>query len=259
MTLRLLVTRPQAQAGHWVARLRQHGVDAVALPLLAIDAVANPAALQAAWRELPRYALVMFVSPNAVAHFFAARPADLAGQPWPATTRAAAPGPGTLQALLDAGVPATLCVAPPPTATQFDSAALWAQLRDEPWGGRNVLILRGNGGRDEFGAQLRQAGASVQWVQAYHRGPAPQLDPAQHALLTAALAQPTRHLWWLSSAEAIATLGLWVPDARWGGALALASHPRIAARAREFGFGQVIEAPPTLDAVLATLARSPTA
>lgn len=258
MPLRLLVTRPQPQADAWVERLRAHGVDAVALPLLAIDAVADQDALLAAWRELPRHALVMFVSPNAVAHFFAARPADLGGQPWPATTRAAAPGPGTLQALLDAGVPAALCVAPAPTATQFDSAALWAQLRDEPWGGRSVLILRGNGGRDEFGVQLRQAGASVQWVQAYHRGPA-QLDPARHALLTAALAQPTRHLWWLSSAEAIATLGLWVPDARWSDALALASHPRIAARAREFGFGQVFEAPPTLDAVLAALARSPTA
>lgn len=257
MTLRLLVTRPQPQADDWVTRLRAHGVDAEALPLLAIDAVANQDALQTAWRELPRYALVMFVSPNAVAHFFAAQPADLGRQPWPASTRAAAPGPGTWQALQDAGVPAALCVAPPSTATQFDSAALWAQLRDEPWSGRSVLILRGNGGREEFGAQLRQAGATVQWLQAYHRGPAP-LDPARQALLTAALAQPRQHLWWLSSAEAIATLGLWVPDARWGGAHALASHPRIAARAREFGFGHVIEAPPTLDAVRAALTRPPT-
>lgn len=252
MALRLLVTRPQPQADAWVARLRAHGVDAQALPLLAIDAVVDLSELHTAWHDLPRYALVMFVSPNAVSHFFAARPAQIAARGWPAGTRAGATGPGTLQALHMAGVPPALCVAPAADATQFDSAALWAQLRGEAWSGREVLVLRGNGGRDEFAARLRSAGAAVHFTQAYQRGPA-RLTAAERAVLGHALAEPAAYLWWLSSAEAVGTLAPLAPAAGWQHAMALASHPRIAERARDFGFGRVFEAPPTLDAVRAAL------
>jgi uroporphyrinogen-III synthase len=254
MTLRLLVTRPQPQADAWVERLRSHGVDAVALPLLAINAVVDLSDLHAAWHDLPRYALAMFVSPNAVSHFFAARPAECAARGWPPGTRAAATGPGTLQALQMAGVPAVLCVSPAQDAAQFDSAALWAQLRGERWSGREVLVLRGDGGRDEFAALLRAAGAAVHFTQAYRRGPA-QPDTTQRALIERAVAQPTQYVWWLSSAEAVAYLPHLAPAADWAAAQALVSHPRIGERAREVGFGRIFEAPPTLDAVLAALAR----
>ena len=251
MALRLLVTRPQPQADAWVARLRANGIDALALPLLAIETVLDLSELHTAWHELPGYALVMFVSPNAVSHFFAARPAQIA---WPAGTRAGATGPGTLQALQMAGVPASLCVAPPSDAPQFDSAALWAQLRTESWAGREVLVLRGDGGRDEFAAHLRSAGAAVHFTQAYHRGPA-LLTTAEQAHLAQAIAAPTSHLWWLSSTEAIGYLPQLVPGVTWSRARALASHPRIAERARELGFGHVFEAAPTLDALHDGLAQ----
>ena len=252
MALRLLVTRPQPQADAWVARLRDQGIDARALPLLSIDAVVDLSELHAAWHELPRYALVMFVSPNAVSHFFAARPGEVAARGWPAATRAGATGPGTLRALEMAGVPAALCVAPPAESRLFDSAALWAQLRGERWSGREVLVLRGNGGRDEFATLLRAAGAAVHFTQAYERGAA-RLDADQRALLELAVAKPAAHLWWLSSAEAIDTLALRAPDTDWHDAQALASHPRIAARARQQGFGHVFEAAPTFAAVQAAL------
>lgn len=253
MPLCLLVTRPQPQADAWVERLRADGIDALALPLLEISAVVDLSALHAAWHDLTRYALAMFVSPNAVSHFFAARPAELAAQGWPAGTRAAATGPGTLQALHMAGVPAALCVAPPPQAARFDSAALWGQLRGESWVGREVLVLRGNGGRDEFAAHLRADGAAVHFTQAYHRGPA-QPNAAERARLGRAIAEPGSHLWWLSSAEAVDCLAHLAGDTNWGAAQALASHPRIAQRARELGFGRVFEAPPTIEAVRASLA-----
>jgi uroporphyrinogen-III synthase len=252
MSLRLLVTRPQPQADAWVARLREQGVDAHALPLLAIDAVVDLNELHAAWHELSRYALAMFVSPNAVSHFFAARPAEVAARGWPRATRAGATGPGTLQALHMAGVPPALCVAPLADAPQFDSAALWAQLRHEHWAGREVLVLRGNGGRDEFAAFLREAGAAVHFTQAYRRGE-PRLTPGEQALLEAAVARPADHLWWLSSAEAVGYLPRLAPQADWRHARALASHPRIAQCARALGFVQVAEGPPTVDAVQAAL------
>jgi len=252
MALRLLVTRPQPQADAWVARLREHGIDAAALPLLAIDAVVDLSELHAAWRDLPRYVMVMFVSPNAVSHFFAARPAELAARGWPAGIRAGATGPGTVQALQLAGVPTAMCVAPPADAAQFDSYALWAQLRCESWTGREVLVLRGDGGRDEFATYLRGAGAAVHFTQAYHRGPA-RPNASERALLADAVASPASHLWWLSSAEAVGYLSQLAPGVDWRAAQALASHPRIAARAREIGFGCVIEAAPTLEAVTAAL------
>ena len=254
MTLRLLVTRPQPQADTWVGLLRVHGIDAHALPLLTIGAMADLAELQATWRDLPRYALVMFVSPNAVSHFFAARPADSGAGAWPAGTRAAVTGPGSLSSLHAAGLPPAQCVAPPPDAAQFDSAALWAQLQGEAWTDRRVLVLRGEGGRDEFAEHLRRAGASVRFVQAYRRGP-PTLGVAQGQLLGGALARPLQHVWWLSSAEAVGYLPGLAPGADWGAACALASHPRIAARARDIGFGRVFDALPTLEAVRAGLDR----
>jgi len=246
----VLVTRPAAQAGAWVDRLRAAGVDARALPLLAIEPADEPAdraALHAAWRGLPGRALVMFVSPNAVDGFFGAQPDGLR---WPDGLRAGATGPGTVESLRRAGVPAPACVAP--AGPPYDSAGLWAQLDAEPWGGRSVLVVRGDGGRDEFAQSLRAAGAGVDFVQAYRRA-VPRWSAAERALADAAVAAPQRHVWLLSSGEAVGHLARLLPQAPWAQARALASHERIAARARDAGFGLVTEAPPTIEAVIAAL------
>lgn len=246
----VLVTRPAAQAGAWVDRLRAAGVDARALPLLAIEFADDPAgraALQAAWQGLSSRALVMFVSPNAVEGFFGARPDGLR---WPDGLRAGATGPGTVESLQRAGVPAAACVAP--AGPPYDSAGLWAQLSAGPWAGRSVLVVRGDGGRDEFAQSLRAAGAGVDFVQAYRRD-LPRWSVAERALADAALAAPQRHVWLLSSGEAVGHLARLLPGAQWHEARALASHERIAARARAEGFGRVAEAPPTIEAVLTAL------
>lgn len=248
MALTVLVTRPGRQAVEWVERLRAHGIDARALPLMAIDDLADATSLRAAWRTLHRFSLVMFVSPNAVAAFFAARPADAV---WPETLRAGATGPGTVQALVASGVASTLCVAP--TVPPYDSASLWARLRHEPWVGRQVLIVRGDGGRDEFAQSLRDAGATVSFEQAYRRSK-PHWSEAEQALAATALAAPKRHLWLLSSSQAIDHLASLLPEARWHDAQALATHPRIAIRAHAAGFGHVLEASPTLEATCAAVA-----
>jgi uroporphyrinogen-III synthase len=247
MPLTLLVTRPAAQAAPWVERLRAKGLPAQALPLIAIEAVADTAALRDAWHLLPQRDLAMFVSPNAVEGFFAARPA---ARTWPRGLRAAATGPGTVEALVAAGVPEALCVAP--RAAPFDSSALWAELEQETWSGRSALIVRGDGGRDEFATALRGAGAKVAFVQAYQRR-APLWSAEEQALAQAALAAPGQHAWLLSSAEAIDHLQALLPGSRWHDAIAVASHPRIAQRARRAGFGRVLEAPPLIDAVVSAL------
>src|SRR5262249_55325996 len=111
--------------------------------------------------------------------------------------RAGATGPGTVAALRAAGVPEAAIVAPPATAAQFDSEALWACIAGWAWHDRPVLIVRGNGGRDWLADRLRAAGARVVFVQAYARA-APTLDDAGRALIEATLAEPGRWAWMFS-------------------------------------------------------------
>lgn len=246
--MRLIVTRPQAQAQALVDELRAAAVDAVALPLIDIVPAADARPLHQAWRDLPGYALLMFVSANAVQHFMRLRPP---GAAWPPQLLAGSTGPGTSAALRDAGAPADRLVEP--GGEVFDSEALWQQLRGRDWQGRRVLVVRGEGGRDWLAEQLRERGATVDFVAAYARRP-PRLDAGARALLDAALAQPHRHLWCFSSSEAVANLARWAPQADWRQAAAAAPHPRIAAALQQLGFGSVRLAPADA-AALAAMAR----
>lgn len=255
-----LVTRPRAQGPGWQRRLAALGVSAELLPLIEIEPAGDPAALQAwfatlAGGPLPPVAAVMFVSPNAAQCFVDAL---ALGWQWPAGLIAAATGPGTTAVLRTAGVPAEAIVAPTGEGGgQFDSEALWALLASRrAWAGQRVGIVRGDGGRDWLAEQLRAAGATVEFVQAYARR-APRLSAAEQALLGRALHAPGEHAWLLSSSEAVNHLAAIAPGAGWAGALALASHPRIAARARQLGFGDVVEVHPTPEAVAEALARWP--
>jgi len=248
--MRVLVTRPAPQAADWVARLLDKGIAAVALPLICIGPAADAAAVLEAWAGLPSQRLAVFVSPNAAEQFMAARPPGVA---WPAGVLAASTGPGTTHALRRLGVPAEQIVEPAADAAQFDSEALWQQLQRSDWQGAPVLIVRGEGGRDWLADTLRARGARVGWLAAYSRS-APHLDPAGQALLREALAGPRAHLWFFSSSEAIDNLAaLAGAAADWSQARALATHPRIAARAQHLGLGQVTLVRPTLSAVRACI------
>ncbi len=245
--MRVLVTRPAAQASEWVQQLRAAGLQAEALPLIHIAPPADTSPLVEAWGTLPQQALVVFVSPNAVSRFFAARPEQLR---WPPTALAGSPGPGTTQALRALGVSAI--VEPAADAPQFDSEALWQQLSGRDWAGQSVLVVRGAGGRDWLAERLRERGAALSFVAAYDRA-APQLSPAQQGLLNEALRQPEQHLWFFSSSEAITHLAALAPQAEWARATAIATHPRIAETARSLGLGRVIEARPSVEAVVACI------
>jgi uroporphyrinogen-III synthase len=251
--VRILVTRPTAQAEEWSAELMRAGLDAVALPLIDIAAPQDPAAIRAAWIELPSHQFIFFVSPNAVEWFFSARPQHMA---WPASLQVGSPGPGTSTVLRRYGVPQHLIVEPPADAPQFDSEALWDVLQAQRWAHASVLVVRGDGGRDWLAEQLREAGASVSFVSAYRRV-APQFSSRSAAVLQAALAAPQDHVWFFSSSEAVTNL-LRLPQLQnravdWSVASALATHPRIADSAQAAGFGKVLSCRPALDVVVSQL------
>ncbi|RYY72405.1 MAG: uroporphyrinogen-III synthase, partial [Comamonadaceae bacterium] len=104
---RVIVTRPAREAVRWVDALRLAGLDAVALPLIAIAAMPEIAPLRHAHARLGDHAALMFVSAAAVAHFF-----EVARAP-SVTPRCWATGPGTVQALKEAGVAMERIDAPP--------------------------------------------------------------------------------------------------------------------------------------------------
>lgn len=254
----LIITRPIAQAEAWAHRLAEQGLDTRVLPLLAIEPTGDRASVQRAWRSLARCALVVFVSPNAAACFFELRPESAA---WPPHTLAGSTGPGTRDSLLRAGVPPEQVVSPAEDdgpEPRFDSEGLWERLSPLPWNGHQVLIVRGDGGRDWLADTLREHGAAVDFLQAYQRR-TPCWTAAQHAVIAECTDQPERYVWWLSSSEAVDHLVQLAPQLPWPRAQALASHARIEQRAREAGFGRVARCPPVLPDVLSALRAWPNA
>jgi uroporphyrinogen-III synthase len=247
--MKVLVTRPATQADEWVLQLRAKGIEAAALPLIGISPAINTMPVVLAWVQLSKRKLVVFVSPNAAEQFFAVKPA---GMFWPAQVHAASTGPGTSQMLLKLGVPRDMLIEPAPDSTQFDSESLWAQLAPMDWKGASVLLVRGDGGREWLADKLGGQGAVVSKVVAYHTTP-PKFNKAQRALLNAALAFPQHHLWLFSSSEAVTHLAASVTFGNWGKAWAVATHPRIAARAQELGFSNVVQTRPAVDAVAACI------
>ncbi len=265
---RLIVTRPATEAAHWVQVLHAHGWPAHAVPLIDIGEPTSPearAALQA-WRtDWQRADALMFVSGAAVSHFFAegalARPVE------PVNTRFWAPGPGTArllaQALTTLGVEVDRIDSPAEDADQFDSEHLWPVVAPQVHAGSRILIVRGlsvdappgggpvaGNGRDWLIRQCEAAGARVEGCVAYERRPPVLAEGDAQRMLEAAKAGS---VWLFSSSEALAALRVLQPQAHWGAATALATHPRIAQAARETGFGRVIESRPSLNDVLRAL------
>ena len=254
--MKALVTRPAHEALAWVADLQAHGVQAEALSLIDILPPADLAPLQAAWQGLAAYSAVMFVSGNAVEHFFASKPPEVRVE-WSfnaiknvAIPRCWATGPGTARALLAQGVPATQIDAPTASAARFDSETLWALVCGQMAGvGQRVLMVRGvdeqqSTGRPWLEDQLLAVGAQVDTVLAYCRT-LPNLPAERLQRLRDAAQDGT--VWLFSSSQAINHLQQLDSSVSWAQARSVATHPRIAQAARAVGFGVVCESRPALD------------
>jgi uroporphyrinogen-III synthase len=232
--MRVIVTRPINQALAWLDVLNSHGVESYPVPLIDIEALSDTAPIQQAWDGLARFSLVMFVSANAVQHFFANKPP---GASWPLSAMAASTGPGTTAALQQAGLRGAMIVEPV-QGTGYDSEALWKRLSHRSWNGQRVLVVRGEDGRDWLADQFRAAGAEVLALAAYRRL-APVHGPQTQATLNDAMSDPAGFCWLFTSSEAVGHLVELAPQANWSNSRALVTHLRIAQAARAAGFGQV--------------------
>lgn len=257
-----MLTRPAEQAPSMLHQLHSQGVDAINLPLIQISPTTDTAALQQAWACINEWDWLIFVSPSAVDGFF--QYAARAVQPHPAslalaTTRFAGPGAGTLNALVRWGVASHQCVGPAADAPEWDSAHLWRAIQNETWIGKKVLMVKGDGGREELTHQLQQAGATVTLLPAYEKR-YPQWDTAQTDQVTTILQKPENYVWVFSSSFAMRGLpqrlmALPQPLPTWpelaSQLQAWATHPRIAQTAHQLGIQHCQNIRPGLDTLIA--------
>ncbi|KNE75316.1 Uroporphyrinogen-III synthase [Candidatus Burkholderia crenata] len=254
----VVVTRPSGQSAALLALLERAGFESIEFPLIDIGPVTDAAPLRAALDELYAlaelgFALVVFVSPNAIDHAFTAL-----SSAWPSQVAIGVVGPGSVAALARQGVapPAYNIISPAagatvtetPTDPRYDSEALYAAIETHfgPDGlkDKRVLIVRGDGGREWLADALSAAGAKVEKVAAYRRiVPEPSMRDWEriHALLAG-----VPHAWLLTSSEGVRNLEefarehLTVDETLTLKHVPLVSpHPRIAEAARQAGFDRI--------------------
>ena len=251
--LTVVLTRPAGQSDALAKTLHDAGVATVEFPLIDIAAADDEAPLRAALASLDRYALVVFVSPNAVDYAFSSHDAI-----WPHALPVGVVGPGSVAALAKHGVeaPAYQVISPATSAddhdgARFDSEALYAaievSLGDNAFEGKRVLIVRGDGGREWLADRLREAGAEVETVAAYRRlVPDPSIGAWSriHTLLSDESKTP--HAWLVTSSEGVRNLAELAHDHLTASeqthlkrAMFVAPHPRIAETARALGFDSI--------------------
>ena len=263
----VVVTRPAGQSRQLTEALHAAGLDVLGFPLLAIGPAADDTQLRAALARLSDYALVVFVSPNAVSFALdtLAQVQNTAGQAqWPAEVPVAVVGPSSVTALAERGIaPPTHRVIAPAGAQgegdgagdspRFDSEALWSELDTTPgaFTGRSVLIIRGNGGRDWLGDRLREAGAAVGAVEAYSRTLPEPTTMQWQAVRDSLKPGAPPYAWLLTSSEAVRNLDALArlhlspqEHERLKQMQCIAPHARIAAQAQALGFAHVLPAAP---------------
>lgn len=170
---RLLVTRPAGQAPELVSTLAAVGIDAVAVPTVAIGE-APVTELDRAFENLHDAAWLVITSANGAEAFrrrLAARETEL-----PSTLRIGAVGPETAAALTRGGIRVDH------VPTQFLTSAIAAGLGDVT--GRLVVLARSDAATPDLAQDLRRRGARVEEIVAYRtlEGPPESRDPLHRAI-----------------------------------------------------------------------------
>ncbi|WP_198119166.1 uroporphyrinogen-III synthase [Massilia rhizosphaerae] len=234
----VVITRPRQQAEPLARAVAALGRTPLILPLLDISPLPDETQLRAALARLRDYALVAFVSPNAVDAAFAHIDA------WPDDVALAVVGEGSRAALARHGVCGDRYrIHAPLDASHSDSEHLLQALDTAALAGRKVLVVRGETGRELLPDALRAAGIDVETVAAYRRA-VPSLSPDLAASLRALLAAPND--WIVTSSEALRGLAGLVEQLDGGASVAklqqqrlIVPHARIAETAEALGFKAV--------------------
>lgn len=253
----VVITRPLAQAQPFARRVAAAGLNCnvEVLPLLDILPLEDATALRARLADLTPYALVVFVSPNAIQAAWPHCPY------WPREVSLAVMGEGGLAELAAHGVnQGNRFIHSPQDPVRTDSSTLLKALDVPALKGKSVLVIRGESGRELLADVLRDAGVIVDQVAAYRRQ-APVFDAIRRIQLLEMLTTDSR--WIITSSEALRNLMKWVElldDPRYVAEIQRKSfivpHVRIAETAQSLGFTQVLLTGSGDEALLAALQSS---
>lgn len=159
--MRVLVTRPAHQAENLVRLIEAAGGFAIRFPAVEIAEPADTTALQDIVARLDQFDLAIFISPNAVNK---ALNLIRARREWPPDTAIACVGQGSARELAHFGLKATFV-----PMNRFDSEGLLVLPQLQDVRGWQVVIFRGDGGRELLGTTLVERGAKVEYAECYRR------------------------------------------------------------------------------------------
>ncbi len=248
----VVITRPLAQAVPLAQQVRAIGRNAVVFPLLDIVPLSDQSKLQAALQNLERYAMVAFVSPNAIEAAFNYV------KVWPTQVSLAVMGEGSKMALAQHGLTSNnATIFSPVNRERTDSQTLLEALDLDALRGKRVLIIRGDTGRDLLADALHDSQVIVEQVAAYRRV-APVLDASKCALLLELI--DASGDWIITSSEALRYLLQMVHDAAGEPGVVkmqqqhlIVPHVRIAESAQSLGFINVTQTASGDESLLAAL------
>jgi len=248
----VVITRPLAQAVPLARQVRAIGREAVVFPLLEILPLPDQSRLLAAMQDLGSYAMVAFVSPNAIDAAFRHV------KTWPPQVALAVVGEGSRAALAQHGLTAdNATIFSPADRERTDSQTLLEVLDLEALRGKRVLIIRGETGRELLADALRNEHVAVEQVAAYRRA-APSLDDAKRDELQRLL--DASGDWIITSSEALRFLLQMVKDVSGDAGVVkmqqqhlVVPHVRIAETAQALGFIHVTQTASGDEPLLAAL------
>src|SRR5574341_161398 len=171
--MRILITRPRAQADEFAGKLRSAGFEPIFFPVIEIRPIEDNSALDRALEKLNCYEWVVFTSVNAVDVVLSLTPASLPlGES--RGVRVAAIGPKTAEALHARGV------TPDFVPEEYVAEAILPGLGDVH--GKWVLLLRAEIARKALPEAIANAGGIAHEITVYKTLPA-QPDPEGLAAL----------------------------------------------------------------------------
>jgi uroporphyrinogen-III synthase len=244
--LGVVLTRPRAAAEVLAAALGREGARPFIFPALGIEDVAPSHDGEEALARMAQCTLAIFVSANAVEKGLAVARAR---GPWPAQARVAGIGEATAAALRNSGFDPVIS-----PRERHDSEALLALPEMRAVKGQNVIVFRGEGGRERLREVLESRGAKVDYVECYRRI-RPRGDPAS---LLAAWRRGEVHAVSALSAETLENFLAMVGDEGAAGIAAatlVVPHEAIAAHPDARRFARVLVAAPGAEGLVNALSQ----
>jgi uroporphyrinogen-III synthase len=151
----VLMTRPERQADELITAIENSGGEAIRFPVIDIEPKKS-ADINRCLNTLPTADITIFISTNAVIYGLHYVNGD--------ETAIAAIGPGTKSAIELAGKHVDIV-----PLQGYDSEHLLAEAGLQNVSGKNIRIIRGEGGRELLADTLRKRGAKVDYMSVYRR------------------------------------------------------------------------------------------